>query len=217
MDLWSICISTTQNARSAAMTSAPLVPITATTVKHNTNATNAALSGMNKGNKTMSESIELQSIIDAIAQQAFNSWKGEIGKEREESVRNVIANFLPNWSEKLGFTQLEILKSIEKNRRVNSINHYQEHQFPRLDHVTVYESIEDFKAMHKGQGFRCPSCSQVSNNPQKCDHDLAKCTWKSYGFFKCMGKGYRFVVKETFLEDGRIYEIFMPVALEQAA
>lgn len=165
----------------------------------------------------MSESIELQSIIDAIAQQAFNSWKGEIGKEREESVRNVIANFLPNWSEKLGFTQLEILKSIEKNRRVNSINHYQEHQFPKLDDVTVYESIEDFKAMHKGQGFRCPSCSQVSNNPQECDHDLAKCTWKSYGFFKCMGKGYRFVVKETFLEDGRIYEIFMPVALEQAA
>ena len=31
------------------MTSAPLVPITATTVKHNTNATNVALSGMNKG------------------------------------------------------------------------------------------------------------------------------------------------------------------------
>lgn len=49
MDLWSICISTTQNARSAAMTSAPLVPITATTVKHNMNATNAALSGTNKG------------------------------------------------------------------------------------------------------------------------------------------------------------------------
>lgn len=50
VDLWSICISTTQNARSAAMTSAPLVPITATTVKHNTNATNVDLSGMNKGN-----------------------------------------------------------------------------------------------------------------------------------------------------------------------
>ena len=49
MDLWSICISTTQNAQSVAMTSAPLVPITATTVKHNTNATNVALSGMNKG------------------------------------------------------------------------------------------------------------------------------------------------------------------------
>ena len=32
------------------MTSAPLVPITATTVKHNTNATNVDLSGMNKGN-----------------------------------------------------------------------------------------------------------------------------------------------------------------------
>lgn len=49
MDLWSICISTTQNAQNAAMTSAPLVPITATTVKHNMNATNAALSGTNKG------------------------------------------------------------------------------------------------------------------------------------------------------------------------
>ena len=32
------------------MTSAPLVPITATTVKHNMNATNVDLSGMNKGN-----------------------------------------------------------------------------------------------------------------------------------------------------------------------
>lgn len=58
MDLWSICISITQNAQNAAMTSALLVPITATTVKHNTNATNAALFGMNKGNVMENQTIK---------------------------------------------------------------------------------------------------------------------------------------------------------------
>lgn len=72
MDLWSICISTTQNARSAAMTSAPLVPITATTVKHNTNATNVDLSGMNKGNvmkiQTFINEFKLTFVYDLLRQ-----------------------------------------------------------------------------------------------------------------------------------------------------
>lgn len=158
---------------------------------------------------------ELQSIIDDLAQKAFDTWGGAIGEARADSVKNVILRFLPNWSEKLGFTQLEILKSIEKNRQVNSVNHYQEHRFPMLDdEVAVFEAIDDFKKMHKHQGFRCPSCSQVSTNPQECDHNPSECNWKSYGFFKCMGKGYRFLVKEAFLEDGKVYEIFPPVALE---
>lgn len=163
----------------------------------------------------MSESIELQSIIDDLAQKAYDTWGGATGEERAKSVKNVILKFLPNWSEKLGFTQLEILKSIEKNRRVNSVNHYQEHQFPMLDEVAVFETIDDFKKMHKHQGFRCPSCSQVSTNPQECNHNPEECNWKSYGLFKCLGKEYHFIVKDLFLEEGTLYEIFKPVALEQ--
>lgn len=157
---------------------------------------------------------ELQSIIDDLAQKAFDTWGGNIGKEREQSVRKLIETFLPNWSEKLGFSQLEILKSIEKNRQVNSVNHYQESNFPLLNEVAVYETLNDFKKMHKHQGFRCPSCGNVSTNPQECDHNPAECNWKSYGFFGCLGKDYKFLIKESFLDDGVVYKVFQPVSLE---
>ena len=26
-----------------------------------------------------------------------------------------------------------------------------------------------------------------------------ECNWKSYGFFRTMGRGYRFIIKNTFL------------------
>ncbi len=162
----------------------------------------------------MSETLELQNIIDDLAQKAFDTWGGSTGKEREIQVRSVILNFLPNWSEKLGFSQLEILKSIEKNRRVNSVNHYQESRFPKLDDIDVFETMDDFKAMHKNLGFRCPSCENISTDPQECNQKPDACNWKSYGLFRCMGKGYRFVIKDLFLEDGQIYEIFNPVAQE---
>lgn len=164
----------------------------------------------------MNESKELQSIIDDLAQKAYDTWGGKIGEERAASVKKVIETFLPNWSEKLGLSQLEILKSIEKNRRVNSVNHYQEIKFPKLDEVTIFETVFDFKAMHKNLGFRCPSCDQVSTDPRECNHNPVECNWKSYGLFGCLNKGYRFVVKELFLEDGTLYEIFAPVALEPA-
>lgn len=159
---------------------------------------------------------ELESIIGKLCQQAYDGWPGKTGQERADNIRNLLAKVLPNWSKHLGLSQLEVLQSIEKSRRVNAVNHYQESKMPLLDDVRVYEGAEGFKDDHKGLGFRCPSCGGVSTNPQECNADPQKCNWKSYGFLGCMGEGYRFAVKDMFLDDGVIYECFQLVAHESA-
>ncbi len=62
--------------------------------------------------------------------------------------------------------------------------------------------------------FRCPSCGGLSSNPYECNASK-ECDWKSYGFFRTMGKGVRIAIKEGFIENPQIHEIFMPLEFEQ--
>lgn len=158
---------------------------------------------------------ELSTLIEGLLQKARESWNGDVGEKRAEVVKELLSNVLPNWSEKLGISELEILKSIEKNRRINVVNHYQACNFPLLENIDLFDTVEDFKGMHKGMGFRCPSCKGISSNPQACNADTGKCNWKSYGLLGCLGEDYQFIVKDYFLEDGQIYTTFKPVAQEQ--
>lgn len=163
----------------------------------------------------MEKQAELSALIEGLLQKARESWNGDVGEERATVVKELLSNVLPNWSKKLGISELEILKSIEKNRRVNVVSHYQACNFPLLENIDLFDTAEDFKGMHKGMGFRCPSCKGVSSNPQVCNADAEKCNWKSYGLLGCLGEDYKFIVKDHFLEDGQIYTIFKPVAQEQ--
>ncbi|RKJ35211.1 hypothetical protein D7X33_38515, partial [Butyricicoccus sp. 1XD8-22] len=83
------------------------------------------------------------------------------------------------------------------------------------DSVRVFDTIKDLQESVKKDGFRCPSCSQITTDPYKCNSGHVKngktCGWKIYGLFGDLGKGvYVFVKDQVKLEN-----IFMPVAWEK--
>ncbi|BAJ01942.1 hypothetical protein SVI_1971 [Shewanella violacea DSS12] len=79
----------------------------------------------------------------------------------------------------------------------------------------MYESLDEFKLVCSSHRFRCPSCNEISHEPFFCSSEAKpKCNWKAYGLQGCLGKGHRFAIKDTFLANPKVHEIFMPVELE---
>lgn len=108
-----------------------------------------------------------------------------------------------------GLNWQDILSTWEQHRNYWYMNYYQPANQPDLsdEKVFVFDDLDAFRNCVGNQGFICPSCGKVSKSPYECSN--ADCDWKSYGFFKCMGKGaYIFVKSEM-----RGETIFMPVAL----
>ncbi len=158
----------------------------------------------------MSEKTE---IIENLKQLARETWKtGNLGEQRAVALETFVTEIIAHYSEKLGFTEIEILKALEKRRNYCAVNYYQAANFPRLDDVHIYETQAELLEKIDAREFRCPSCSGISSNPYECN--AGDCDWKSYGLFKTLGKGYRFTIRESFLEHGKIDEIFMPVIFE---
>ena len=154
--------------------------------------------------------------------QARNSWDGEIGKQRAKDVKKLILEVAENYSKILGFSKVEVIEAIEEKRTYSAINYYQKANFPKLDDsIAVYENQKELHEKTEPQkGFRCPSCGGVSEDPYACDTGLKTsdnkvCNWKACGLFGTMGKGFRFTVKDMFLENPRVEEIFMPIHLEK--
>lgn len=114
-----------------------------------------------------------------------------------------------HYGEKLGMDWQDVLTEWENNRDYWYMNYYQDAHQPLIkgDHVFVFDTSEDFLASIEAKGFRCPSCGGVSSNPYECD---GGCNWKSYGFFRTLGKGVTIVVKQPFA----VEEIFKPIAWE---
>jgi hypothetical protein len=60
----------------------------------------------------------------------------------------------------------------------------------------------------------------VSRREDRCtsgfDGDGKPCDWKAYGLFGTLGKGLRVMLVEGWLDNPRVHEIFMPVALAPA-
>ncbi len=165
---------------------------------------------------------EILRIMRKPIKQARNSWDGETGKQRAKEVKKIILEVADNYSNVLGLTKLEVIKAIEDKRTYSSINYYQKANFPKLkDDVIVYENQKELhEKIQPKRGFRCPSCGGISKDPYTCDSgeknsDGKICDWKAYGLFGTMGKGLRFTVKDMFLENPRVDEIFMPIHLEE--
>lgn len=156
---------------------------------------------------------ELMSIIK---KQACDSWPGEIGDERASLVENLIMTRFSEYSKVLGYSLEEILEAMEKRRTYSAVNFYQKANFPKLDEVEVFATLDDFKKKYPSGKYRCPSCDGISTHPYVCaSGDLMSngkvCDWKAYGFLGTLGKGLRFTFKEVFLENPVIDEIFQPV------
>ena len=103
-----------------------------------------------------------------------------------------------HYAEKLCCTWEEVLTAWETDRTYWYMNYYQDCKQPLIKGETV-----------KVFGFRCPKCSKVSKNPQKCTQD--GCDWKAFGFFGTLGKGATVILKNSLTP----IEIFIPVAWEQ--
>lgn len=159
--------------------------------------------------------------IEALAKEAYNGWKGEVGKERAEKLRAFIPERLDHYSLHLGIDKEKLLRAWEENRRVNAVNHYQECRYPDVSSVHVFKSLDEFKARFSSGKFRCPACSQETSNPYECNSghlnsDDQACDWKSYGFLGTLGKGVEVIVLDDFIKTGAIHSIFSPVELEGA-
>ena len=163
----------------------------------------------------------VEAIIEHLKTLARDSWSGNTGEERANQLEKFLNETLENYSQKLGFTKVEILMAIEGRRDYSAINYYQRANFPLLENVTVFANKEEYQAKCPSGQFTCPHCGGISTDPQECNsgrkikeaRKLKVCNWKSYGLFRTMGKGYQLVIKDTFLKDGTVYHIFKPIEI----
>ncbi len=127
-----------------------------------------------------------------------------------------------HYAEKTGLDACDILNSWEKERSYWYMNFYQDANQPLIEDgkVRVFETLDELHTSIGENGFRCPFCGGVSKSPYECDSGIKVgegksamvCDWKSYGLFRCMGKGIYIFVKSEMRGD----HIFMPVSYEEA-
>lgn len=146
---------------------------------------------------------------------SVSGWDGRV-----EGFTETITEICEHYAERFDVDPVKIFGILEERRTYSYPNYYQWAKFPRLDDVVVCETMEELKVkIMPKQGFRCPACGGVSKDPYECDTGIQKdgepCNWKSYGLFRTMGKGLRVIVKDTFLENPVVDEIFFPIALEK--
>lgn len=164
---------------------------------------------------------KFEDIIKIPVEAARKSWEGQTGEERATRVEDLIRRKTKQYAEILGYTPTEILEKLEGKRNYSACNYYQEANFPDLSEITIFNAKEDFKKAFPSSKYRCPACKGISTHLTVCNSGLPIennqekiCDWKAYGLFGTMGKGFRFVVKESFLEHPVVFEIFNPIERE---
>lgn len=164
----------------------------------------------------------MEILLEKIRKEARDSWPGDEGMMREKRVEEFVRKRCAEYSALLGFTEFQILEAMENGRDYSAVNYYSEHRFPPVGCFTVYETTDDLlKAVAGDIRFRCPSCKGITTDPYACNSGLPMktssgvCDWKVYGLLGTMGEGYRFTIRDRFLEIARIDEIFMPISFEK--
>lgn len=158
--------------------------------------------------------------LEKIKQEARNSWKGKTGEDRAIELEKCIRRFTSEYAEVFNLTTDQVLEAVENKRSYSAINYYQNSHFPELKDVYIFNTQAEFLDSIPSRKFRCPRCKAVSSNPYTCNSgaEMEKgkiCDWKSYGLFGCLGEGFTFTIKESFLEKPFIETCFMPVEFEQ--
>jgi len=161
----------------------------------------------------------MEAIIEKLKQEARKSWNGDLGEERAVALEAFLRKRISEYAIAFNLSEGEVLAAIEGKRNYSAINYYQEANFPSLNGVKVYNTPDDLAAAIPNRQFRCPRCGGISTDPYECNSgaEMEKgeiCNWKVYGLFKALGKGFRFTIKEGFLEKPFIDHIFNPVDFE---
>lgn len=177
---------------------------------------------VNNQNQTIINSIAItpfEAIIKDLALEAFNGWPGKTGYERAVQLDSFIRETVTEYATALGMSELDVLAAIEGRRTYSAVNYYQQAKFPSLKGVRIFNTTEELGAAIPSRKFRCPACGGVSTDYQECNSgeirkDGTTCNWKAYGLFRTMGAGAHIVVKDQFLSDGIVHEIFMPLEFE---
>ncbi len=164
------------------------------------------------------ETASKEALIARLRESANGGWGGKETHRDADRLERFVRNMLANYSQVLGLSEGDILRKIEGRRDYWSINFYQECNFPSLEDVAIFDTIKALNERFPSKQFVCPRCGGISTNPSTCNSgkEMEKdkiCDWKSYGLFRTMGEGYRFVVKEDFLNNPVVHEIFMPIEL----
>lgn len=164
------------------------------------------------------ETASKESLIARLRESAHGGWSGVETHRDADRLERFVRNMLTNYSQVLGISEGDILRKIESRRNYWSVNYYQDCNFPNLKDVKVFETIKQLKETFPSHKFVCPACNGISTDPSTCNSgkEISKgkvCDWKSWGLFRTMGKGYRFIVKEDFLNNPVVHEIFMPTEL----
>jgi hypothetical protein len=169
--------------------------------------------------------------LEEIKIQARDSWGGQGGIDRMNSVENIILTRIENYSRVLGIPKEDILPALEKIRNVNTPNWYQQSNLPLLeDGVLIFDSLEHFKKKFPSHKSICPACGGVSTDYYSCNSGVKKevttgggkkkktveveCDWKVFGLMGDLGKGVKVVIKDRFLEHPKPILIFKPIELE---
>ena len=130
-----------------------------------------------------------------------------------------IKDMVKHYSEVLGYSEDDIIEKLEEKRRYWSANYYQESNQPKLDKdVVIFENLEQLFKTFPSRKFRCSICGGITSNPYECNSGIKRkdgkiCDWKTYGLFKTHDS-FRFTIRDKFLENPIIDDIFKPIELE---
>lgn len=115
-----------------------------------------------------------------------------------------------HYEKNLGISWEDVLSSWEEDRNYWYMNYYQGSNQREIKSGTtkVFENIDEFRKSVGSDGFRCPSCGSITNDPYKCGN----CDWVVFGLLGDLGKGIFVYIKDKI--GGQT--IFMPVAWEIA-
>lgn len=160
-----------------------------------------------------------QQRVDVVLSKIEDACKGYSADTPARTIA-FIRQFTAEYAEVLSLSQADVIEAIEAKRDYSAPNFYQQANFPSLDGVRLFDTLEAFRAAIPSRKFRCPCCQGISTDPYACNSgdkksDGETCNWKSYGLFRTIGKGMRVVIKEGFLEHPEVHEIFMPVEFEE--
>lgn len=157
-------------------------------------------------------------LVMKLGNEAFKH--GNASLTQVDALRAFLLERITHYADVLHFHRLDILEALERSRQINVVNFYQDRTLPHLNanHVYVLRNMEHYRQIVGITGFRCPACGGINlTDPYNCTQWTGHkyCDWKSYGFFGTMGKGLRLLLRDQFLENPCVEEIFMPVALEE--
>jgi len=131
-----------------------------------------------------------------------------------------IKDRVKHYSEVLGFSEEDIIEKLEEKRTYWSANYYQESNQPKLDDkVVIFNTIDEFYKAFPSKKFRCSICGGITTDPQTCNSGVARkdgkvCDWKTWGLLSAH-KSFRCIIKDKFLEDPVVFNLFPPIELEE--